>query len=196
MTNNPNVEVQKFGQSFWYDNLSRELIQSGELKKMIDDDGVLGMTSNPTIFEKAIGEGNLYDDWIRDSLYLEPNQVFDGLAIADIRAAADVLRPVFDRTKGLDGYVSLEVSPLLANDTETTLSEAKRLFKAVDRPNVMIKIPGTEAGLPAIEEALFAGVNINITLLFSVKNYADVAERYIRALERRLDAGLPVDMIA
>src|SRR5258708_1122912 len=196
MTNNPNVEVQKLGQSFWYDNLSRELVQCGELKKMTDDDGVLGITSNPTIFEKAIGEGNLYDDWIRESLYLEPNQVFDGLAITDIRAAADVLRPVYDRTKGLDGYVSLEVSPLLANDTATTLSEAKRLFKAVDRPNLMIKIPGTEAGLPAIEEALFAGMNINITLLFSVENYIQVAERYVRALERRLDAGVDVKQLA
>ncbi|MEP7290008.1 MAG: bifunctional transaldolase/phosoglucose isomerase [Chloroflexota bacterium] len=195
-THNPTVQVQKYGQSLWYDNLSREMIQSGELQNLIDDYGVLGMTSNPTIFEKAIGEGNFYDDWIRDSMDLEINEVFDGLAIDDIQHAADLLRPIYDRTKGIDGYISLEVSPLIADDTATTLSEAKRLFKAVDRPNLMIKIPGTAAGLPAIEEALFAGININITLLFSVDNYLQVAERYIRALERRVEAGLDVKGLA
>jgi len=173
-TVNPTVEVQKYGQSLWYDNLSREMIQTGELQTLINEFGIMGMTSNPTIFEKAIGEGKYYDDWIQESMDLEVNEVFDQLAIDDIRQAADILRPVYDRTKGGDGFVSLEVSPLLANDTESTLSEAKRLFKAVDRPNVMIKIPGTAAGLPAIEEALFSGVNINITLLFSVQNYLEV----------------------
>jgi transaldolase/glucose-6-phosphate isomerase len=196
MTGNPTVEVQKYGQSIWYDNLSREMIQSGELKKMIDEFGVLGMTSNPTIFEKAIGEGNIYDDAILEWINLDVNEAFDKIAIDDIQHAADLLRPIFDRTQGGDGYISLEVSPLLASDTATTLSEAKRLFKLVNRPNLMIKIPGTPAGLPAIEEALFAGVNINITLLFSVANYMQVAEGYIRALERRLEAGLPVDKIA
>ncbi len=196
MSGNPTLEVQKYGQSLWYDNLSREMIQSGELRTLIDEYGVLGMTSNPTIFEKAIGEGTLYDDAIMETFGLELNDAFDRIAIEDIQHAADMLRPIFDQTKGVDGYISLEVSPLLANDTETTLSEARRLFKAVDRPNLMIKIPGTPAGLPAIEEALFSGVNINITLLFAVPNYIEVAECYIRALERRLEAGLPIEGIA
>ncbi len=196
MAGNPPRDVQQYGQSIWYDNISREMIQSGEIQRLIDEYGVLGMTSNPTIFEKAIGEGNFYDESIMDMIDRAPDMIFDAVAIEDIQHAADILRPVYDRTKGVDGYISLEVSPLLANDTETTLSEAKRLFKAVDRPNLMIKIPGTPAGLPAIEEALFAGININVTLLFSVQNYVEVAERYIRALERRLDAGLPVDQLA
>jgi transaldolase/glucose-6-phosphate isomerase len=196
MAGNPPVDVQQYGQSIWYDNLSRDMIQSGELQRLIDEYGVMGMTSNPTIFEKAIGEGNFYDEQILETSDLDANEAFDKLAIEDIQHAADLLRPIFDRTNGRDGYISLEVSPLLANDTETTLSEAKRLFKAVNRPNLMIKIPGTPAGLPAIEEALFAGVNINVTLLFSVANYIEVAERYIRALERRLDAGLPIDHLA
>jgi len=196
MAGNPPVDVQQYGQSIWYDNISREMIQSGEIKRLIDEYGVLGMTSNPTIFEKAIGEGNFYDESILDMLDRDTAMIFDAVAIEDIQHAADILRPVYDRTKGVDGYISLEVSPLLANDTATTLSEAKRLFNAVDRPNLMIKIPGTPAGLPAIEEALFAGININVTLLFSVQNYIEVAERYIRALERRLDAGLPVDQLA
>src|SRR5258708_4612184 len=193
---NPTVEVQKYGQSLWYDNLSREMIKSGELQMLINDFGIMGMTSNPTIFEKAMGEGIAYDEWVAESLDLEVNDVFDKLVINDVRDADDLLRPVFDRTNGADGFVSLEVSPLLADDTQTTLAEAKRLFKEVGRPNVMIKIPGTQAGLPAIEEAVFEGVNINITLLFSIQNYIEVAERYIRALERRLDAGLDVNGIA
>ncbi|HLY25437.1 MAG TPA: bifunctional transaldolase/phosoglucose isomerase, partial [Aggregatilineales bacterium] len=193
---NPTTAVQKYGQSLWYDNLSRDMILSGELQQLIDEYGIVGMTSNPTIFEKALGEGSAYDEFISESEELKPDQVFDRLSIDDVRSAADLLRPVFERTGGSDGYVSLEVSPLLANDTQTTLSEAKRLFTAVGRPNIMIKIPGTQAGLPAIEEALFEGVNINVTLLFSVKNYVEVAERYIRALERRLDAGLDVKHLA
>ncbi|HVO42638.1 MAG TPA: transaldolase, partial [Aggregatilineales bacterium] len=196
MAGNPPVEVQKYGQSIWYDNLSRDMIRTGELQDLIDDFGVVGMTSNPAIFEKAIGEGKYYDETIAEYLNLDANVIFDKLAIEDIQHACDLMRPVFDRTQGLDGYVSLEVSPLLANDTQTTLSEAKRLFKTVDRPNVMIKIPGTEPGLPAVEEALYSGVNINITLLFSVKNYLEVVDRYIAALERRLRAGLPIDRIA
>jgi transaldolase/glucose-6-phosphate isomerase len=193
---NPPVDVQQYGQSIWYDNLSRDLIRTGELQNLIDEYGILGMTSNPAIFEKAIGEGKYYDESIADYLNLSADQIFDLLAVDDIQHACDLLRSIYDRTGGRDGYVSLEVSPTLANDTATTLSEAKRLFKTVDRPNVMIKIPGTPAGLPAIEEALYAGVNVNITLLFSVKNYVEVAECYIRALERRLAEGLPVDHLA
>ncbi len=195
-TGNPTVDVQQYGQSFWYDNISREMIQSGELQNLLDNFGVLGMTSNPTIFEKAIGHGTAYDEAIRGAVDLTTDQIFDKLAIDDIQHAADLLRPIFERTHGIDGYISLEVSPLLAGNTAETLSEAKRLFKEVNRPNVMIKIPGTPEGLPAIEEALFAGVNINITLLFGVENYLQVVDRYISALERRVAAGLPVDKIA
>ncbi len=157
------------------------------------------MTSNPSIFEKAIGHGNAYDDAIC-ALVQSSNPsaeiIFDSLAIDDIQHAADLLKPIFERTHGVDGYISLEVPPLLASETEKTIVEAKRLYQTVNRPNLMVKIPGTAAGLPAIEEALFAGVNINITLLFSVENYVQVTERYIRALERRVEAGLPVDHIA
>ncbi len=196
MTGNPPVDVQQYGQSIWYDNISRDLIQSGELQKLLDEYGVVGMTSNPTIFEKAIGHGTAYDESIRTLLDKDPEAIFDLLAIDDIQHAADLLRPIFERTNGVDGYISLEVPPMLSNDTEHTLETAKRLRDAVNRPNLMVKIPGTEAGLPAIEEALFAGVNINITLLFSVENYVQVMERYVRALERRLEAGLPIDHIA
>ena len=195
MAENRLIEVQKYGQSIWLDFITRGLMTSGKLQQMVES-GIVGMTSNPTIFAKAIGGSDEYDESIRTMLDLDATTIYERLAIEDIQAAADVLLAVYDRTDGLDGYVSLEVSPLLAYDTETTLSEAKRLFAAVDRPNVMIKIPGTAEGLPAIEEALYAGVNINITLLFSVENYAQVVERYLRALERRVDDGLEVAQIA
>ncbi len=196
MAGNPPVDVQQYGQSIWYDNISRDLIESGELQKLLAESGVVGMTSNPTIFEKAIGHGTAYDAAIRTMVDLPAAEIYDVLSITDIRRAADLLHPIFQRTEGRDGYISLEVSPLIASDTHKTLNEAQRLFDAVQRANVMIKIPGTQAGLPAIEEALYAGININITLLFSVANYTQVAECYIRALERRLDEGLPVDHIA
>jgi transaldolase/glucose-6-phosphate isomerase len=193
---NPPVDVQQFGQSIWYDNISRDLIESGELQALIIESGVVGITSNPTIFEKAIGHGTAYDAAIRKMVDRPAAEIYDALSIADIRRAADLLHPIFHQTKGLDGYVSLEVSPLIASDTDKTLSEAQRLFDTVQRANVMIKIPGTTAGLPAIEKALYAGININVTLLFSVANYTEVAECYIRALERRLDEKLPIDHIA
>lgn len=193
---NPTVDVQQYGQSLWYDNITRDMLKNGELQRMLNEYGILGMTSNPTIFEKAVGESQLYDASIGTLLDLDANEIFDHLSIEDIQGAADLLKPIFDRTDGVDGYVSLEVSPNYANDVETTLSEARRLFAAVDRPNVMIKIPGTTAGLQAIEEALYHGVNINVTLLFSVQNYIEVAKRYISALERRHAEGLPVDKIA
>jgi len=195
MTGNPLIEVQTFGQSIWMDFIKRSLISSGELEQLVTD-GIVGMTSNPTIFAKAIGDTQEYDEAISKLLDLDVVEIYEALAIADIQAAADVLRPVYERTDGIDGYVSLEVSPLLAYDTERTLSEAKRLFKAVDRPNVMIKIPGTPQGLPAIEEAIAAGINVNVTLLFSVSNYIEVAQRYIRGLERRLEAGEDISHIA
>ncbi|GAB4418931.1 MAG: bifunctional transaldolase/phosoglucose isomerase [Anaerolineae bacterium] len=192
---NPLIEVQKYGQSIWMDYIKRSLITSGELERLIAD-GIMGMTSNPTIFAKAIGDSEEYDEAISALLDRDVLEIYEALAIADIQAAADVLRPVYERTQGEDGYVSLEVSPLLAYDTQQTLSEAKRLFQTVNRPNVMIKIPGTPQGLPAIEEAIAAGVNVNVTLLFSVPNYIEVAQRYIRGLERRLEAGEDISHVA
>jgi transaldolase len=177
------------------DYIQRSLMTSGKLKTLVED-GIVGMTSNPTIFGKAIGGSEEYDDAIAGLLDLDVMEIYEALAVADIQAAADVLREVYDRTDGEDGYVSLEVSPLLAYDTDTTLSEAKRLFNVVNRPNVMIKIPGTAEGVPAIEEAIAAGVNVNVTLLFSVENYIEVALAYIRGLERRLEAGEDVSHIA
>lgn len=196
MAKNPLVEVQALGQSIWYDYISRALIKSGEIQRLVDEDGVLGVTSNPTIFMNAIAGTHDYDDAINTMLDLPPDEIYERLAIDDIRAVADILMPVYQRTDKRDGYVSLEVSPLIAADTPKTLAEAQRLFAAVDRPNVLIKIPATEAGLPAIEDAIADGININITLIFSVQNYKQVAERYIRGLERRLAAGKEVKGIA
>lgn len=196
MAGNPPADVQQYGQSIWYDNIRRGLIESGELKKLVDGWGVVGVTSNPAIFQKAIGASYDYDDAMMHLLELEPYDIYERLAIEDIQNALDLFRPIYDRTNGLDGYVSLEVSPLIANDTATTVAEARRLFAAVNRPNVMIKIPATEAGIPAIEEAIAAGININVTLIFAVKNYEQVAEAYIRGLERRLAAGGDITHIA
>lgn len=193
---NPPVDVQTHGQSIWYDNIRRSLIYSGELKNLIDECGVLGVTSNPSIFQKAIGETDDYDSAMMGLLELDAYAIYEQLAIEDIQHALDLLRPVYERTQGRDGYVSLEVSPLIANDTATTVQEAKRLFEAVNRPNVMIKIPATSAGIPAIEEAIAAGMNINVTLIFAVSNYLDVVNAYLRGLERRLDAGQDVSKIA
>lgn len=195
MSANRLIEIQKLGQSIWMDYIRRSLITSGELQRLVDG-GITGMTSNPTIFAKAIADTDEYDDAIAGLLDMSVTDIYETLAIADIQDAADVLRPIYERTGGVDGYVSLEVSPLLAYDTEQTIGEARRLFDAVNRPNVMIKIPGTPQGLPAIEEAIAAGINVNVTLLFSISNYIEVANRYIRGLERRLDAGQPVDHIA
>lgn len=196
MAGNPPVDVQALGQSIWYDNIRRSLLDNGELQRLINEDGVLGITSNPTIFQKAIGESDDYDSAIQTMLDLDAAAIYERLAIEDIQRALDLLRPVYDRTGGRDGFVSLEVSPLIANDAQTTVSEAKRLFAAVDRPNVMIKIPATEAGIPAIEEAIAAGVNVNVTLIFGITNYLHVAEAYIRGLERLHEAGGDVTEIA
>jgi transaldolase / glucose-6-phosphate isomerase len=193
---NPAIEVQKFGQSLWLDYIHRAELADGRFQRRIEDEGILGVTSNPSIFQKAIGESDTYDQAMSSLPGFEAEDVYEKLAVEDIRAAADIFRAVYDRTNGVDGYVSLEVSPLLANDTATTLAEARRLFNLVDRPNLMVKIPGTTAGIPAIEDAIAAGININVTLLFSVRNYEDVAEAYIRGLERRAAAGEPIDRIA
>lgn len=196
MAGNPPVDVQQFGQSIWYDNIRRSMITGGELKRLIDEDGVLGVTSNPSIFQKAIGDSPDYDTALEALLDYEPYAIFERLAVEDIQNALDLFRPVYERTGGRDGYVSLEVSPLIANDTESTVAEAKRLHEAVNRPNVMIKIPATDAGIPAIEEATAAGININVTLIFGLQNYGQVAEAYIRGLERRAAAGEDFSQIA
>jgi transaldolase / glucose-6-phosphate isomerase len=193
---NPPQDVQQFGQSIWMDNIRRKLLEDGTFQKYIDEYGVLGVTSNPTIFQKAIGNSDDYDDSMSHLLDLEPEEIYERLAIEDIQHATDLFRPVYERTNGKDGYVSLEVSPLLANQTEKTIAEARRLFEAVDRPNVMIKIPATPEGIPAIEETIAAGINVNVTLIFAVENYIQVAEAYIRGLERRLEAGEDVTRVA
>lgn len=196
MSGNPPVDVQKYGQSIWIDNIRRLLLTDGTFRKWIDEYGVVGVTSNPSIFQKAIGGSNDYDDDVRRYLQDDTLRIYEQLAAKDIQDAADMFRPIYDETKGRDGYVSLEVSPLLARDTQGTIDEAKRLFETVDRPNVMIKIPATPECIPAIEETIAAGVNVNVTLIFSVKNYVDVALAYIRGLERRLEAGQDITGIA
>jgi len=195
MSENRLKELEKYGQSVWHDYISRKEILSGELKRRIDEDGLLGVTSNPSIFEKAIAGSDDYDESISQHVSegLEAPQIFQRLAVEDIQKATDVFREVFERTNGRDGYVSLEVSPLLAHDTQGSIEEARRLFRAVNRPNVMIKIPGTKEGLPAIEQTISEGININITLLFGIDRYADVANVYLKALEKRVAQGQPVD---
>ncbi len=191
--------VYELGQSVWYDGIQRSLITSGGLQRLIDDDAVVGVTSNPTIFDKAITGSGDYDEQIRQLVgqgTTDPTAIFWKLAITDIQSAADVLRPIYDRTEHEDGYISLEVSPLLANDTQGTIAEVRRLFGAVDRPNVMIKIPATAEGIPAIEQMIYEGVNINITLIFALDVYKQVTEAYIRGLERRRAEGKPVKGIA
>jgi transaldolase / glucose-6-phosphate isomerase len=188
---NPLRELLNQGQSVWLDFISRQLIRSGELKRFVEEDGLRGVTSNPTIFEKAIGGSADYDDSLREMLAQDRKtpvgQLYERIAIQDIQAAADVLRPVYDQTSGADGYVSLEVSPHLARDTQATIAEAKRLNSSVDRPNVMIKVPATPEGIPAIEELIAGGVNVNITLMFSLAHYEAVAHAYIKGLERCAD---------
>jgi len=185
------------GQSVWLDYLHRRLIRSGELRTLIDR-GLRGMTSNPTIFEQAIGGSADYNDEIaeRASSAKTDREIFEILAIHDVREAADLFRPVYRATGGADGFVSLEVSPGVAHDTDASVNEARRLWKAVDRPNVMIKIPGTREGWPAIERCLLEGININITLLFSVEHYQRVAEAYMAALEGRVALGQPIDTVS
>ena len=195
---NPLVELHKFGHSFWYDNIHRRMLVSGQLKRMIEEDGLRGMTSNPTIFEKAINSGTDYDDAIRQLVGrgLAVPEIYEALAVADIQAAADLFRPLYDRENGNDGYVSLEVSPKLAHDTQATITEARRLWGSVGRPNLMIKVPATPAGIPAIEHLIAAGLNINVTLLFARETYEQVAEAYVRGLEQRAGEGRDVRQTA
>jgi transaldolase/glucose-6-phosphate isomerase len=189
------AEVYQLGQSIWYDNIRRGLITSGDLQRLIDKDAVVGMTSNPTIFEKAIDGSSDYDDSIRDLVskgVTDADKIFEELAVHDIQMAADVLRPVYDRTRHVDGYISLEVSPSAANDTQKTIAEVRHLHQKVDRPNVMIKIPATAEGLPAIEQMIYEGININVTLIFALEVYEKVAEAYVRGLEHRVKDSLPI----
>jgi len=184
--------LHNLGQSLWLDNITRDLLNSGTLKRYIDELSVTGLTSNPTIFDHAIKNSSSYDAAIRKKLDEGDSgeKLFFELALEDLTRAADLFRPVFDRTNGVDGWVSLEVSPLLAHDTASTLAAAKSLHARARRPNVLIKIPGTKEGLPAIEESIFAGVPINVTLLFSREHYLAAAEAFLRGIERRIDAGL------
>jgi transaldolase len=183
--------LAEYGQSVWIDFLSRDLIRNGELERRMRDDAVVGVTSNPTIFQKAISSGAAYDEQLREVLEEErdPKEIFLRLAIKDVEDALDLLRPVWDEGSGQDGYVSLEVDPNLASDTAGTIEEAQRLHETIDRPNLFVKIPATKAGLPAIEEMIARGRSINVTLIFSLERYAEVAEAYIRGLERLVEAG-------
>src|SRR5271169_670107 len=189
-------QLHDLGQSIWLDNITRDLLTSGTLKRYIDELSVTGLTSNPTIFDHAIKNSICYDDAIREKLKdgKSGETLFFELALDDITRAADLFRPIYDRTNGVDGRVSLEVSPLLAHDTASTLAAAKDLHTRAGRPNLLIKIPGTKEGLPAIEEAIFAGVPINVTLLFSREDYVAAAEAYLRGIERRIAAGLNPDI--
>lgn len=191
------LKLIECGQSYWLDNLTRKKIHSGELKNRIQDFGLRGITSNPAIFHKAISESDDYDSQI-ENLKREGNeieQIYEKIVIKDIQDACDLLRPLYEETQGLDGYVSLEVSPHLAHDTLGTEKEARRMFKEVNRPNCLIKIPGTQEGIPAIETMLYEGININVTLLFSVKMYEKVTNAFISALERRAKENKPIDTI-
>jgi transaldolase len=188
----------EYGQSYWIDNLNRKMITSGELKRRVTEEGLRGITSNPAIFNKAISKTSDYDEQIKD-LALQgytTDKIYEELVVKDVQDACDILRPVYEQSEGIDGFVSLEVSPYLARHTQETMVEARHLFEMVSRPNCFIKIPGTEEGLPAIEQMLYEGININITLLFSIQRYDEVALTYIKALKRRAEERKDLSRIA
>lgn len=195
---NPLVQLGRLGQSPWYDYITRDLVTSGELLRLIREDGLLGMTTNPTIFEKAIVGSDVYDVDVRrlSAGGCSPAEVVEAIAVADVRAACDLFAPVYQRTGGRDGLVSVEVSPTLAHDTGGTIREAERLWAAVDRPNAMIKIPGTRGGLPAVVHCIAAGISVNVTLLFSVSRYEEVMAAYEEGLETRAARNQPLQQIA
>ncbi len=197
---NPLVELQKYGQSFWLDNINRVLITSGELKKMVDEDGLRGVTSNPTIFEKAITESDAYDEEfaqaVKENQSFEVAAVTAALTTGDIKFGCDILRPVFDETEGGDGYVCLEVGPQLARDTDGTIAEAKQLHERVNRPNLMIKVPATAEGIPVIERLITDGICVNVTLMFAPETYETVAEAYLKGLENRAARGESIKELA
>jgi transaldolase len=192
----PTRALHDLGQSLWLDNITRNLLRAGVLRHYIDELSVTGLTSNPTIFDHAIKNSSDYDDAIRSKIAKGESgeRLFFEVALEDLTEAADLFRPIYDRTGGVDGWVSLEVSPLLAHDTKSTVAEAKDLYTRAQRPNLFIKIPGTKEGLPAIEEAIFAGIPINVTLLFSAEQYVAAADAYMRGIERRIEAGLKADV--
>ena len=193
------LEIEnQYGQSIWMDNLSRDIIQSGELKQSIADKGIRGITSNPSIFEKAIVGNKIYDEAIEAGIKADKSvvDIYEDLIFTDIRNACDIFMPVYKESDGLDGYVSIEVPPDLAKKTDDTVTEARRYYKEIDRPNLMIKIPGTPEGLPAVEQAISEGMSINVTLLFSVQRYVDTAWAYIRGLEKRAAEGKDISNIA
>jgi len=198
MATNPLLTIADYGQSIWMDNLTRDLIQSGELKQMIETRGIRGLTSNPAIFEKAIAGNQIYDADIEAGIKAgkPTTEIYESLIFDDIRNACDIFRSIYDSSGGLDGYVSIEVSPSLARDTEGTINEARRFYREIDRPNVMIKIPGTPEGIPAIETVIADGINVNVTLLFSVNSYVDAAWAYIRGLEKRVEKGEDISKLA
>jgi len=198
MKNNPLKQLGTLGQSIWLDYIRRDLIASGELRRLIEEDGLRGMTSNPSIFEKAIADSHDYDDDIR-TMALKgkgAEAIYETLSQRDVQSAADEFRPLYDRTDGKDGYVSLEVNPHLAHDTKGTIEEARRLWAALNRPNVFIKVPATADGLPAIQQLISEGININVTLLFGLPRYRQVAEAYIAGIEARAVQGKPVKNVA
>ncbi len=195
---NPLLQLKNYGQSVWYDNIDRTQLISGDFQRLLDEDGVVGVTANPTIFQKSISHSSAYDEQITH-LIAEgkgTNDIYEALIIQDIRTVADLLRPIYDRTNMLDGYVSLEVSPDLAHDTDATIAEVRRFWKLVDRPNLLIKIPATPEGIPAVQAALSEGINVNITLIFSIQAYRDVTEAYLSALEERNASGKDISHIA
>ena len=196
---NPIVQIgSQYGQSIWMDNLSRDIIESGELKQSISDKGIRGITSNPAIFEKAIAGNKIYDKAIESGIESSKSvqEIYEDLVFTDIRNACDIFLPVYEETDGLDGYVSIEVPPDLAKDTDSTIKEARRYYKTIARPNLMIKIPGTPEGLPAVEQAIADGISVNVTLLFSVQSYVDTAWAYIRGLEKRAAVGEDISKIS
>lgn len=197
MSKNPAQQLIDFGQSVWYDNISRDLLVSGKLKQLVGDWGIRGLTSNPTIFDNAIRNSSTYDADIAvlKTKHDSVEEIFQELALSDIAQAADLLLPIYQQSDGVDGFVSLEVSPLLARDAEKTVAEAKLLFAKLNRPNVMIKIPATPECIPAIETCLSLGINVNVTLIFSVENYIQVANAYCRALTKRAEKNLAIDKI-
>jgi transaldolase len=191
-------EIEALGQSIWIDNLNRELLDTGALRALIEEDGISGVTSNPTIFEKGMGHSTRYDDAFREAARetQDPQEIFERLAYGDVRDAAELLRPTFDRARGQDGFVSFELPASLAHDAEGSIEAAREHRDALERPNVLIKVPGTEAGVAAFEELTAQGVNVNVTLLFAVSRYEEIAEAFLRGLERRLEGGEPIDRSA
>ena len=198
MATNHLLEIKEYGQSIWMDNLTRDLIQSGELKDLVENQGICGITSNPAIFEKAINGNVIYDADIETGIRAELPiyKIYESLVFKDIRDACDILRPVYDASEGLDGYVSIEVPPTIAHDTQATINEARRYYQEIGRDNVMIKIPGTNEGLPAVEQVISEGINVNVTLLFSVQSYIETAWAYIRGLEKRAAEGKDISKIS